>query len=48
MNLEKRFLNRSWAETKDLILVDLTDCIRGCDKFEYFGVKIDKENREGN
>ena len=34
------------AETKDLVLEDQKGCIRGCEKFKYLGVKIDKENRQ--
>ena len=34
------------AETKDLILEDQKDCIRGCEEFKYLGVKIGKEDRQ--
>ena len=36
------------AETKDLISEDQKGCIRGCEKFNYLGVKIDKEDRQEN
>ena len=36
------------AETKDLILEDQKGGIRGCEEFQYLGVKIDKEDREEN
>ena len=29
-----------------LILKEQKGCIRGCDEFEYLGVKIDKEGRD--
>ena len=31
------------AEAKDLILEDQKGCIRGCEEFEYLGVKIEKK-----
>ena len=37
-----------FAETKDLILEDQKGCIRRCEEFKYFGVKIDKEDRQEN
>ena len=48
INLEKTFYVGYGAETKDLILEDQKDCIRGCEEFKYLGVKIDKENRQQN
>ena len=36
------------TETKDIILEDQKGCIRGCEEFEYLGIKIDKEHRQGN
>ena len=36
------------AETKDLIMEDKKGCIRGCEEFNYLGVKIDKEDRQEN
>jgi hypothetical protein len=31
------------AETKDLILEDQKGCIRGCEEFNYLGVKLIKK-----
>ena len=32
------------AEIEDLILEHQKGCIRGCEKFQYLSVKIDKED----
>ena len=34
--------------TKYLIVEDQKGCIRGCEEFEYLGVKIDKEDIQEN
>ena len=36
------------AETKDLILEDQKDCIRGCEGFKDLEAKIDKGKRPEN
>ena len=48
INLEKNFYRGCGAETKGWILEDQKGCIRGCEDFKYFGVKIDKEDRQEN
>ena len=47
-NLGKKINKGCGAETKELTLEDHKGRIRGCEEFEYFEVKIDKENRHGN
>ena len=48
INLEKAFWVGCEAETKDLILENQKGSIRGCEEFKYWGVKIDKEDRQEN
>ena len=36
------------AKTRALVLEDQKGCTREGEKFKYFGVKIDKEDRQGN
>ena len=45
---KKNFLRWLWSRTKHLILEDQKGCIRGCEEFEYLGVKIDKEDSQEN
>ena len=39
---------RCSVETAHFILEDQESCIRGCEEFQYLGVKIGKEEREEN
>ena len=48
INLETIFLHGLGTETKDLKLEDQKCCIRGCEKFQFGGVKINKEDKREN
>ena len=53
MGFENKFRKISFcmecgAEIKDLILEDQKGCIIGCEEFKYYGVTIDKKNKQEN
>ena len=49
VNLDKTFYMGSLGcgnKTEDLILGDQKGFIKGCEEFDYLGVRIDKEDRQ--
>ena len=44
----KNFYMGCGTETKYVILEDRKHCIKECKKFEFLGVKLDKEDRQEN
>ena len=46
VNLDKTFYMGCVNKTEDLILEDQKGFIKGCEEFDYLGVRIDKEDRQ--
>ena len=46
VNLDKTFYMGCGNKTEDLILEDQKGFIKGCEEFDYLGVRIDKEDRQ--
>ena len=47
-NFRKNFQHGLWSRNQRFILEDQKGCIRGCEKFNYLGVKIVKMDRQEN
>ena len=45
-NIEKNLVHGLWSRNQRL--EDEKGCVRGCEEFKYFAVKIDKEDRQEN